>query len=60
VDVKANGVLIAHGEVVVMDEHFGVRNMKVIAPAGSSGQPLDQSEQSSDQSKDESSQAEEG
>jgi flagellar motor switch protein FliM len=63
VDVKANGVLIAHGEVVVMDEHFGVRIMKVIAPAGSPGQPSDQSsEQSdqSDQSTDESSQAEEG
>ena len=25
VDVKANGVLIAYGEVVVIDENFGVR-----------------------------------
>lgn len=25
VDVKANGVLIAYGEVVVIDENFGIR-----------------------------------
>jgi flagellar motor switch protein FliN len=36
VDVKANGVLIAHGEVVVIDENFGVRITEVIAPVGSS------------------------
>ena len=30
VDVKANGVLIAYGEVVVIDESFGVRITKII------------------------------
>jgi len=29
VDVKANGVLFAHGEVVVIDENFGVRIIEV-------------------------------
>ena len=31
VDVMANGVLIARGEVVVIDENFGVRIIKTIA-----------------------------
>jgi flagellar motor switch protein FliN len=39
VDVKANGVLIAHGEVVVIDENFGVRITELIAPVVSSAQP---------------------
>jgi flagellar motor switch protein FliM len=60
VDVKANGVPIAYGEVVVIDENFGVRITKVFTSAGSSGQPPDQSSDQSDQSSDESSQAEEG
>jgi flagellar motor switch protein FliN/FliY len=35
VDVKANGVLIAKGEVVVIDEKFGVRITEIAAAAGS-------------------------
>jgi flagellar motor switch protein FliN/FliY len=38
VDVKANGVLIAYGEVVVIDENFGVRITEVVGSTGSSGQ----------------------
>jgi flagellar motor switch protein FliN len=45
VDVKANGVLIARGEIVVIDENFGVRITGVVAPAGSSEQPADESSQ---------------
>jgi flagellar motor switch protein FliM len=33
VDVKANGVLIAKGEVVVIDENFGVRITEITKPA---------------------------
>lgn len=32
VDVLVNGVLIARGEVVVVDERFGVRVTEIIAP----------------------------
>ena len=31
-DVLANGTLIAKGEVVVVDEHFGIRLLDVISP----------------------------
>jgi flagellar motor switch protein FliM len=41
VDVKANGVLIAYGEVVVIDENFGVRITEIVGSAGSSNQPED-------------------
>jgi flagellar motor switch protein FliN/FliY len=30
VDIKANGVLIAQGEVVVIDENFGVRVTEIV------------------------------
>ena len=39
VDVKANGALIAKGEVVVIDENFGVRITEIAAALGSLGQP---------------------
>ncbi len=32
-DVKVNGVLVAHGEVVVVNEKFGIRLTNVIRPA---------------------------
>jgi flagellar motor switch protein FliN/FliY len=32
-DVKVNGTLIAHGEVVVVNEKFGVRLTDIISPA---------------------------
>jgi flagellar motor switch protein FliN/FliY len=32
-DVKVNGTLIAHGEVVVVNEKFGIRMTDVISPA---------------------------
>ncbi|MBL6749014.1 MAG: flagellar motor switch protein FliN [Nevskia sp.] len=32
-DVYANGTLIAHGEVVVVNEKFGVRLIDVVSPA---------------------------
>jgi flagellar motor switch protein FliN/FliY len=32
-DVYANGTLIAHGEVVVINEKFGIRLIDVISPA---------------------------
>ncbi|MDR0312093.1 MAG: flagellar motor switch protein FliM [Treponema sp.] len=57
VDVKANGILIAYGEVVVIDENFGVRITELIAPTDSSAKP---SGQSSDKSTDESSQVKVG
>lgn len=31
-DIKANGTLIAHGEVVVVNEKFGVRVLDVVTP----------------------------
>lgn len=31
-DVMVNGTLIAHGEVVVVDEKFGIRLTDVISP----------------------------
>jgi flagellar motor switch protein FliN len=45
VDVKANGTLIAHGEVVVIDENFGVRITEVIGSTSSSEQPEAESSQ---------------
>jgi flagellar motor switch protein FliN/FliY len=51
VDIKANGILIAYGEVVVIDEYFGVQITELAAPTGSSGHP---SAQSSDQSTEKS------
>ena len=38
VDVKANGVLIAKGEVVVIDENFGVRITEILDTSGISKQ----------------------
>jgi flagellar motor switch protein FliM len=38
VDVKANGVLFAHGEVVVIDENFGVRITEIAGTPDASGQ----------------------
>jgi flagellar motor switch protein FliM len=35
VDIKANGVLIAKGEVVVIDENFGVRVIEIVKAKGS-------------------------
>ena len=32
-DVLVNGTLIAHGEVVVVDEKFGIRMTDVISPS---------------------------
>jgi flagellar motor switch protein FliN/FliY len=32
-DVKVNGTLIAHGEVVVVNEKFGIRLTDIISPA---------------------------
>ncbi len=32
-DVMVNGTLIAHGEIVVVDGHFGVRLTDVVSPA---------------------------
>src|SRR5690606_26644121 len=32
-DVLVNGTLIAHGEVVVINEHYGIRVTDVISPA---------------------------
>lgn len=32
-DIKVNGTLIAHGEVVVVNEKFGIRLTDVISPA---------------------------
>lgn len=32
-DIKVNGTLIAHGEVVVVNERFGIRLTDVISPA---------------------------
>jgi flagellar motor switch protein FliN/FliY len=34
VDIKANGVLIAKGEVVVIDENFGVRVIEIVKALG--------------------------
>jgi flagellar motor switch protein FliN/FliY len=31
-DVKVNGTLIAHGEVVVVNERYGIRLTDVISP----------------------------
>ncbi len=41
VDVLVNGTLIARGEVVVIDEEFGIRISEIVgvAPAGSASQP---------------------
>jgi flagellar motor switch protein FliN/FliY len=36
VDVKANGVLIAKGEMVVIDENFGVRITEITGISGGS------------------------
>lgn len=33
VDVLVNGKLVAHGEVVVIDENFGVRITEILSPA---------------------------
>jgi flagellar motor switch protein FliN/FliY len=33
VDILVNGKLIARGEVVVIDENFGVRVTEIISPA---------------------------
>src|SRR5690606_18852668 len=33
-DVYANGTLVAHGEVVVVNEKFGIRLTDVVSPAG--------------------------
>jgi flagellar motor switch protein FliM len=41
VDVKANGVLIAKGEVVVIDENFGVRITEIVVPLGLLGEPVE-------------------
>jgi flagellar motor switch protein FliN/FliY len=43
VDVKANGVLIGYGEVVVIDENFGVRVKEIVSSATSSNKPTDES-----------------
>jgi flagellar motor switch protein FliM len=43
VDVKANGVLIGYGEVVVIDENFGVRITEILSSATSSDKPTDES-----------------
>lgn len=32
-DVMVNGTLIAHGEIVVVDENFGIRLTDVVSPA---------------------------
>lgn len=32
VDVLVNGTLIAHGEIVLVDDHFGVRLVDVVSP----------------------------
>ena len=32
-DVYANGTLVAHGEVVVVNEKFGIRLTDVVSPA---------------------------
>jgi len=37
-DVKANGVLIAYGEVVVINENFGVRITEIAGTSDASGQ----------------------
>jgi len=37
VDIRANGVLFAHGEVVVIDENFGVKITEISAPPDSPG-----------------------
>jgi len=39
VDIKANNVLIAKGEVVVVDENFGVRITEIVGNIGSLGGP---------------------
>ena len=33
VDLLVNGKLIARGEVVVVDEHYGLRISRIVAPA---------------------------
>ena len=38
VDVKANGVLIAYGEVVIIDENFGVRITEITGTPCAPGQ----------------------
>jgi len=38
-DVKANGVIIAKGEVVIIDENFGVRITEIIGKHDTSGLP---------------------
>jgi flagellar motor switch protein FliN/FliY len=40
VDVLANGVLIAKGEVVVIDENFGIRITEIAKTSGISNQSL--------------------
>jgi flagellar motor switch protein FliM len=46
VDIKANGVLIAYGEVVVISGNFSVRITEIAATAGSSDpQPAEESSQ---------------
>jgi flagellar motor switch protein FliM len=42
-DIIANGVLIAKGEVVVIDENFGVRITEITGTSGASGQSETQS-----------------
>ncbi|MBI2885956.1 MAG: flagellar motor switch protein FliN [Chloroflexi bacterium] len=37
VDVKVNGVLIAYGEIVVVDEKFGVRLTQILSAARRAG-----------------------
>jgi flagellar motor switch protein FliM len=55
VDIKANGVLIAHGEVVVISENFGIRITEIADPSDPQprlkveGSPLDQSAEESSQ-----------
>ena len=38
IDIKANGILFAHGEVVVVDENFGVRISEIAKKPDSPGQ----------------------
>jgi flagellar motor switch protein FliM len=44
VDIKANGVLIAKGEVVVIDENFGVRVVEIVKSFGSLNSRLNENE----------------
>jgi flagellar motor switch protein FliN len=44
-DIKANGVIIARGEIVVIDENFGVRITELTAPVAVSEQGADEPSQ---------------